>query len=237
MAFCVLLDNADVIKYIGEEGGPSVFYFLFFSISYGGLFGRYLLPVMSALPAGTMFVEDYEHHFLPYMVARTGKKTYLVSKYCVSILLGGVTMVLGMLLLISLLSSVCPPISADELDAVSYYVKQVSTENGVPYYGYTLYFAFLAGCLWSGLAVAVSAFVRSQSFTLAVPFVGSFLLTQGLKMVRLPDAYRLDMWLYMRSTLQSERFTMMLTASHVGIILMIAGLAFIRKGRGLIENA
>ena len=63
VAFCVLLDNADVIKYIGEEGGPSVFYFLFFSISYGGLFGRYLLPVMSALPAGTMFVEDYEHHF------------------------------------------------------------------------------------------------------------------------------------------------------------------------------
>ncbi len=236
-AICVLLDNIDSVKYIGQDGGPSVFYFLFFSISYGGLFGHYLLPAMCAMPFATAFLEDYEHHFLVYMAGRTGKQNYLLSKYAVSILLGGITSAVGIAVLIAVLSIWCPAIADDELDPESCYLSFVTLKNGMSYYGYTLYYSFLTGCMWSGIAAAVSAFIRSRCFTLAVPFIGTFLLTQGLRTLQMPDALRLDMWLCMRWTIRSESFTMALSASMVIGILLLAGVAFMRKGGKLIENA
>lgn len=237
IAFSVLLDNLDAVRFVGDSSGPSVYYFLFFSISFGGLFGRYFLAMLCALPFATGFLTEYDNYFLPYAVVRSNKRAYLASKFAIGSLSGGVAAALGLALLIATLSIWCPPIVVEEFDPTWYYMRSVTLSNGMPYYLYSVYYAFLIGCLWAGIAVCISAYIRSIYFTVAAPFVASFMLSHSLKLLRIPNEYRIDMWLNMRTIINSEGVTMGVSAIFVVVILALLGLLFMRKGKRLIENA
>lgn len=236
VALSILMDNADSVRYIGEDSNTTVYYFLVFSITIGGLFSIYLLPMLCAMPAATGFIEDRRHNFMPYMVARADKMNYLMSKYITSVMLGGLVAALGTALLIAVLSIGCPQIDASQFTADDMYMRGVTVNNMLPYYGYTLYYAFLNGCMYGGAAICVSAYINSVYFTLASPFVLSFLIVQGQRTLRVPDGYRLDMWLRMRTMVVSEGVTMLLSLACVAALLVLFGTVFVCKGRKAIEN-
>ena len=237
VALSVLLDNIDAVRYIGNSSDPSVYYFLFFSISFGGLFGHYFLAMLCALPSATGFLTEYDNYFLPYAVVRSNKRAYLASKFAIGSLAGGVAAACGVALLIAVLSFWCPPFAVEEFDPTANYMRSVTFTNGMPYYLYSVYYAFLTGCLWAGTAVCVSAYIRSIYFTVAAPFVASFMLSHSLKLLRVPNEYRIDMWMNMRTVINSEGVTMGVSAIIVVAILALLGLLFMRKGKRLIENA
>lgn len=232
----VLLDNVDAAKHMGEEYGPSVYYFLFFSFSFGGLYSRYLFAMLCVLPYSTGFLEDYESYYLPYSVSRASKREYLLSKFVSSSVISGLTAGLGVALLIAILSIGCPPISAEEMDPTDLYLAKVTMTSGLSYYLYRIAYSFLTGCLWGAVAACISLYVRSIYFTVASPFIASFCLSHGLKLLKIPNEYRLDMWLSMRSILHSENSTLLLSLGVVMGIVALLGIMFIRKGGKLIEG-
>ena len=232
----ILLDNIDMAKSIGREYGPSVYYFLFFSFSFGGLYCRYLFAMLCVLPYSTGFLEDYESYYLLYSAGRAPKQDYLLSKFMSSSIISGLTAGLGVALFIAVLSIWCPPIRAEEVDPTDLYLAKVTVENGLSYYLYLIVYSFLTGCLWGAVATCISLYVRSIYFTVASPFIASFCLSHGLKLLRIPNEYRLDMWLGMRSILFSENITLLMATGVVTVIVALLGVIFIRKGGRLIED-
>lgn len=235
-ALAIPLDNPEVVQNIGTSSCPSIYYFLFYSISFGGLFSIYFIPIFCALPAGTGFAEDCLHGFLPYVAARGGKRSYLMSKYVSSVLLGGLAMSGGVALLIAALSTCCPPIYAHQIYGIDLYMQGVTPDYMLPYYGYSIYYAFLNGCLYGGVAMCVSAYIRSIYFTLASPFMAAFLIVQGQRALHIPNECRFDMWLRMRTVVHSNAATMLLSAGCVLLLVCALCAAFMQKGKKVIEH-
>ena len=235
---CIVLDNPDAAELIFMSSDISFAYLINYSMISGGLYSRFVLVMLCALPYAAGFCAEYNTSFSVYMIPRTTEKAYFFSKYFVSVVLGSLVVTLGILLLYFITSFNLPLMQYDDFESFSvlpYYSRMRSHEDML-FLRCTLYYNALYGALWAAAATCTSAYFTSPFVVMASPFIWSFLFTFILKALRFPNDYRMDLWLNMSHILHSEEITMLLSAVFVAAAVLIMGYAYYRKGRRLMHG-
>ncbi|MDE6852151.1 MAG: hypothetical protein K2J67_06635, partial [Lachnospiraceae bacterium] len=136
----------------------------------------YMIPILAVLPFGVSFLQDEESGYLKCIYTKRKKTTYLISKYVVTFLSGGIAAGLpymgSFLLNATYLPAIVPNQIAQHtsiIDAMTlsdyYYSKPWI------FYGAYLLAIMLAGGFLGVTALLVSFFVRNYLFVLCFPFL------------------------------------------------------------------
>lgn len=141
-----------------------------------------LCLVFSAFPFFGCFCEDFEQKYAHLQIERGNLVNYAVSKIITVMLAAMATMMLGVVLYVSILHFRLPWFDAD--DAVCQSAVTLGGFRSIISGGYyVLYFALfglqygiMAGIL-ALLAAYVSLFINNKLLTLAVPFMGFYLIS------------------------------------------------------------
>jgi hypothetical protein len=206
----------------------SVHYFYFNAVSFGGVFSHYFAALLAGLPFAASYAE--EHGMLPYLLCRTSRIKYCVSKMVVSALAGGLALFCGALIFMLLLTTKFPLVTERTLFEMQWIpFFGLLNDGGATYFIACLYLAFLKGFLWGGAAMCVSAYLPNKFVVTASPFVLSFILVQIYRLSRFPDNMRLDRLLSGRVQIGSEICTLVTAAVTVVAVWTICAVLFTRK--------
>lgn len=234
----ILFDSATDLQDLFHDVDVSVHYFYANSITFGGLFGRYLVGMLCALPYATAFLQEYDAGMTPAVMVRCGGRSYFTSKFCACWLTGGAVNLLGQALLLLGLSTLEPLFTQELLDRMSgFYYFSLAEDMPVMYFAVALYYAFLTGALMAGLAMWVSAFVMSRYAVLVVPAIVLFMHIQVNQIFQIPVQWQINLWLSMRVCLGSELLTVLLSFAFVSCVLLLCGMSFVHRGRRVMRFA
>ncbi|MDO5377558.1 MAG: hypothetical protein Q4G52_04405 [Clostridia bacterium] len=192
------------------------------------------MSVFSAVPFCLSFVDEYKNGMSPYLYikSRTPKR-YLMAKHIVSVVTGGLTMAVGTALFLGGLACFLPLIHEnDMLESLAYY-PLLRAGNGEGYFICAVYFAFLSGALYAGVASVVSACVPNRYITAASPLVFSFLLSQSGISENSMFLFHLSRVLSMRMRLGSGSIAMSIlyATAIVFFIVAVLGMVFVWRAR------
>lgn len=219
---------------VNPKGTICVHYFYFNAVSFGGVFSRYFIAILAAIPFSLEYIEEYE--MFPYILSRTRMKSYAVSKMLSAALSGGLALAFGGLLFILALSLKLPLMTESRLIEMQWipFYNLLVLGNGIGYFVACIALLFLNGFLWGGVAMCVSAHIPNKFVVIAAPFVLSFLLVQICRLLRLGNNFRLDYLLTGRAWLGSTTVTIVVPVLAVVVIWGICCVKFtqkLRKGR------
>ncbi len=236
-----IFDIYNDLKLLAFEQGQeniSVFYYHFNSVSFGGMFSTYLFAPIAALPFAVEYAVERQSGMALYLVSRSGVKNYGISKMLTAAIAGGLALCLGSIIFVAVLSVqlqlVCPS------DLVEYawlpYYSLLASGDGIQYFLAAWYLLFLTGALWASAAMCVSAFAPDRYVVIASPFLLCFLMVQFARLLRIPNAARLDMLLIGRTQWGSEMVSLLLAGTVIA--LLVAGLTFVfcRRVKGVVQN-
>lgn len=129
----------------------------------------FAIPILSALPYTTAFVDDIASRYIVLYLPRSGKKAYIKAKLAASVLSGGGTLLLGALVFYVLV-------------LLFYRPMEVSLAAGQlpPYHLYELLsvfgLLFLNGAFCSILGMLLASLTMSRYVAVASPFIIYYLL-------------------------------------------------------------
>ena len=236
----ILLDSiADLDAII--DVSVSAYYYYFCSLTFGALFGPYLIPMLCTLPCAVFFCEERSSGLWRNSLARSSWKNYFISRFIISTLSGGLVFALGVLLIFGGLCLRLPLFSADDLSFFeTFYYGRIALSHPVLYVFIAAAYSFFSGCIYAAFATAVSAFTPSRSAVVAAPFVLSFIWVRIAVLANLPAQCRLDQWLTMRLTFDgqigSEIMTFLLCSLLTLAIVLACGVVFCRQGKKVLLN-
>ena len=234
----ILFDSFTDLPDLLYSVDASVHYFYANSITFGGLFGRYLVGMLCALPYATAFLQEYDAGMASSVMVRCGGRTYFASKFCACWLMGGTVNLLGQALLFVGLSTLAPLFTQELLDRMSgFYYFSLAQGMPVLYFVVALYYAFLVGALMAGVAMWVSGYVMNRYAVLVVPAVVLFVHIQVNQIFQIPTQWQINLWLSMRMCLGSEYLTMFMSFAFVFCILLLCGIDFVHRGRRVMRLA
>jgi hypothetical protein len=148
-------------------------------------------------------------------------------------------MALGIILYFLLSSLRIPLIFQHEINEMSFlpYVSYFTVDRGYLYILTAVYYAFLSGCIWSGVAIVASSFVQNSLIVSCSPFITYFFINQLFKFLSIPTEYRPDYWLTLTEILKSNSITMIASSLCTVLFLVFCGSIFQHriKGRLLYE--
>ena len=129
----------------------------------------FMIPILSALPSTTAFMDDVTSRYIVLYLQRSGKKAYIKAKLAACILSGGGTLLLGTLAFYLVFSLFYRPMEAS------------LTEGQLPpYHLYELLGAlgllFLNGAFCSLLGMLLASLTMSRYVAIACPFIIYYLL-------------------------------------------------------------
>lgn len=236
-----IFDNYNDLKLLAFEQGRenlSVFYYHFNSVSFGGMFSTYLFALIAALPFAAEYAAERQSGMALYLVSRSGVKNYGISKMLTAAIAGGLALCLGSMIFVAVLSArlqLVRPSDLAEHAGLPYY-SLLASGGGIPYFFAAWYLLFLTGALWAGAAMCVSAFAPDRYVVIASPFFLCFFMVQFARLLRIPNAARLDMLLIGRAQWGSEIVSLLLAGTVIA--LLIAGLTFVfcRRMKGAVQN-
>lgn len=146
-----------------------------------------VLPILSAIPFTTAFLDDYKTRFFRQYLPRARKKNYVTAKVIVTAISGGLTLFLGIIVVLILFVVLFRPLEVppEEPEETSAYETQVveseqtvdvtSQQNLVTLLSYAFVF-FLCGCLWSLVGALLAVVTMSKYMAYASPFILYYLL-------------------------------------------------------------
>jgi len=234
----VILDNpVDFRQAVRNPAMFSMDYFYFHSIVYGGLFGTYILNTLCALPFAPAAQTELNTGYCLYAIRRVNKKTYLLSKYVVTLVSGGLVNSLGILLTVFLLLAFFPAyIKNGDLISLPYF-RLLYSGNVSAFIAFVACMAFLRGAVWSSIAVMLSLFTKSKTIVTVVPFAGLFLIHQTASTLKISNTWRPDMWLVTRTAFLDSEILSLLMCLWIAVLCTCACWGrFYRKGSELIED-
>lgn len=235
---CLALDSwGDLNFIITSPKKIDVCYYYFNSVSFGGTYSGYLLPMLAALPFAASYCMEERSNMINFIIARSDKRRYCLSKLLVSAVSGGLALALGSFLFILLLSFRLPLITDAKLLEMTGFplYNLLAKGTGVWYFAAAIYLAFLRGFLCASTAIAVSSYFTNKYVTIASPFILSFLLVRAYNLLRVPGNFRLDYWLKERAGFGSDSENLLVTSAVVLAIAAICGYVFMRRVRRRIE--
>lgn len=217
----------------------SVFYYYFNSVSFGGMFSSYLFPLIAALPFAAECAEQRRSGMTLYLVNRSGVKNYGILKMLTAALSGGLALCLGGMIFVAVLSVrlqlVNPGDLAEHAGWMPYY-SLLASGNGITYFFAAWYLLFLTGALYASAAMCVSAFTTDRYVVIASPFLAAFLTVQFARLLKIPDAARLDRLLCGRAQWGSEPVSLLLAGIVIALIVAGLTLVFCRHMKGVLQN-
>lgn len=235
----ILLDAIIDLPYgLEDPSYVSVWYFYFNSIAFGGVYGRYLLGMLCALPYAASFCVERQAEMAPQVMARGGVRNYFVSKMTAAALSGGLANLMGQALFVALLSLRLSLFLSDDFPGMDdFYYMPLAARHPFGYFAIALYYAFLNGALLAGVSIWISGFIQSRYAVYTVPAIAVFVQIQIARLLKLPFEWRLDMWLSMRGTIRDEQTTVWVAFIAVTAILIICAWSFVRRGKKVIGYA
>jgi len=236
-----IFDNYNDLRLLAFEQGRenlSVFYYHFNSVSFGGMFSTYLFALIAALPFAAEYAVERQSGMALYLVSRSGVTHYCISKMLTAAIAGGLALCLGSMIFVAALSTQLQLVRPSDLmeHAGLPYDSLLATGDGIQYFFAGWYLLFLNGALWASAAMCVSAFAQDRYVVIASPFLLCFLMVQFARLLRIPNAARLDMLLIGRAQWGSEIVSLLLVGTVIA--LLVAGLTFVfcRRVRGVVQN-
>jgi hypothetical protein len=213
--------------------GLSVWYFYFFSVVTMGTYSSNMLPMLAALPFSASYCEEQTAGITPFIVSRTSKETYCVSKILTGVLAGGLTLSLGVLLHTFLLSTQMPLLDADALRQMQDlpYGSAIRSGTGIGYFLIGAYLAFLRGALSAAAAMTVSAYITNKYVTIVSPLILKFIAVRCYGILKVPNDARLDLLLRGRSSIGTDGGTLLAVSIVVVLLVLLCGFLFVRRVR------
>lgn len=217
---------------IDADSSPiCIMYYVFNSLSFGGVFTGYFSATMAAIPFSTNYCSELSDGVSIYKISRCGQRAYVRSKFLVATVLGGLTLFLGGLLFMLLLGISLPIVTPAKILESQWipFFRALTIGNGAPYLAIVLYLSFLSGALWGSIGLWISAYFPSSYVAVCAPFIFRFLLVQVGRLLNLPDGLRLDRLLVARGTIYSDTVTIIVTTAAVLTIIFLCYRMFMRR--------
>lgn len=208
-----------------------IMYYVFNSLSFGGVFTGYFSTIMAAIPFATNYCWEQGDGMCTYKITRCGRHTYVHSKFLVAATLGGLTMFLGELVFILLLGTYLPIVTQEKIFESQWipFFHMLTIGDGVPYLAIILYISFLSGALWGSIGLWISAYFPSSYVAVCAPFIFRFLLVQVGRLLNLPNGLRLDRLLVVRGTIYSDFVTLVVTTATVFVLIFLCYRLFMKR--------
>lgn len=245
-AVCFYLDELEFIKMtinnpmVFTEGSVScVLHYITGSYTFGGVFCSYLMPIFAALSYSVSYCTEENNHMISYLISRSGKKQYSYEKVLTAAVSGGLTALLGMLLFVIALSTYLPLTTPQYIEETQMlpFGSLLSHSNGLPFLLVVMYLIALSGALWAEAGLWISAYLPNPYIALCFPMLFKFFIVQTGRLLRLPDALRLDRLLCANGIFFSEEITLVVVTVAVFSIIALMGGDFRRRIERRIENA
>lgn len=209
-----------------------------------------VLPILCALPFTTAFVDDFKSKYIREYLPRCGKQDYVRGKVFATTLSGGLTLFLGILLVLVVFAILFLPMEAPpEVPELSEYEQQMArmmgdTAQQADTLAAQMNFAqlmqnafvfFLCGCLWSLVGALMATLTMSRYMAYAAPFIFYYVLVI-LTQRYLKDFYVLDPqeWLRPANTWVGGTWGI---ALFVGEIMVIVAFIFAWMMRRRLNDA
>lgn len=229
VSFCVGIDSGSSLwSSLMYQPAPSndsilcVHYFYFNSISFGGVFSNYLIPMLSTVPYALLFCLEHNNNLWIYKLYRSGSRRYCLKMISAASISGGIVVTMGHMLFLIVLAQSFPLITEAKLNESTWipYYSLLSNGNGILYFVICLNHAFLSGALYGALGMCISAFYPDIRVTFCAPMFIRFLLVQIEKFLGLPDILRIDRYLNCRTSIHPEWLSLFFSnIVTIGIIL------------------
>ena len=238
VGFSILFDSwNDLFRALSSNTG-SVHYF-FENSSLGGACRSYFLPIFTAFPFASSFCREYRDRAFSLIVYREGRKNYCRAKFIINALCGGGVAAAGTGLLFFFLSLCFPVVNPAYLEGPNApYQNVVPTDlfhlwTAVYYpalYGFVeMAAAFLRGVLWANVALCVSAYFPDPFVTVLAPNLGSFLIVQMYRLLRVPDEYKVSNLMTGRMIVHSSFVTLVICGLAVLLCSCILWVLFEKR--------
>lgn len=244
-AVCFYLDELEFIKMtinnplVFTEGSVScVLHYITGSYTFGGVFCSYLMPIFAAFSYSVSYCTEENNHMVSYKIARSGKKQYSFAKVLTTAVSGGLTTLLGMLFFAIALSTYLPLTTLQYIEEsqILPFGSLLSRNGGLTFLMVVMYLITLSGALWAEAGLWVSAYLPNPYVALCFPMIFKFLMVQTGRLLRLPDAIRLDRLLSLNGRLMSDETTLVVVTGVVFALIVLMGGDFRRKIERRIEN-
>ena len=181
----------------------------------------------------TAFLNDYRSDYYRSSVIRSGRRNYTLSKFLACVITGGLTLFLGALFFVLILSLKYPFISQETVDQYSHaagiYFGGELIRDGY-YFGFYAVFgllAFLFGALWSAVGICVSAFITDRYVASFSPYVIWYTL-RGL----LPGKFRTEVVFRGNYNVGGVGGSILFAVVYFGLVIAAMGVIFcVRAGR------
>jgi membrane protein len=245
-AACFYLDELEFIKMainnpmVFEEGSVAcVLHYITASYTAGGVFCSYLLPIFVSLSYSVSYCTEENNHMVGYIIFRSGKRKYGYAKTLTATISGGLTALVGSLLFVIVLSTRLPLTTPQYIveSQILPFSSLLSHGGGLLYLLVVIYLIALSGALWSEAGMWISAYLPNPYVVLSFPMLLKFLMVQTGRLLRLPDALRLDYLLSANARFFSDGITLVVVTFAVVGIVVLMGRDFQSKIEGRIENA
>lgn len=209
---------------IYEDGSVQcVMYYFFNSFSFGGVFSEYFAAIMAAIPFAANYCHEKDGGMSIYKISRCGSRTYVLSKFLVASILGGLTLFLGGAIFTLILGTYLPIVTPAKLFESEWipYFSALSHGNGMSYIIIVLYISFLGGALWGSVGLCASAFFPSSYAAVCAPFIFRFVLSEIGRLLKLPNGLRLELLLSARGKIYSDAVTLAVTTLVVLVLIFV----------------
>lgn len=176
-ALSYLLSSIDEMKYAWDYSGADVLYF--WNIAQNiGYFTSISILCCTAINC-TAFLNDYHSNFYRNCVLRSGKLSYTLSKFLSCVVIGGLTLALGLVIFILILR-IKFPLIAENSSYLEQYIRSsdsmftgkiLESRHYIGFFVVQTLLAFLFGALWSAVGICISAFITDKYVASFSPYI------------------------------------------------------------------
>jgi hypothetical protein len=210
VALCIVLDTLNQIPFLWNKRGTiCTYYYIFNSLTFGGHYVPYCVPVLAAAAYSVSAYQEIETSICGYIVQRVGLFHYVIVKGAVSAVSSAIVCSGGMLIFTAW-SMLFQPFYTHEFDdeAMQFpYYTSLSSGKGLKYLLIILLLLSMSGVMWSLIAMLCSIYFNNMYLTIACPLFFGYMFTRIMVFLRVPDCFRLDQMLHARAVLFSEKVT------------------------------
>ncbi|MEQ8154647.1 MAG: hypothetical protein ABRQ25_07165 [Clostridiaceae bacterium] len=135
------------------------------------------MPIMVAMCYGTSYFEDIKSGFVRFIDSRVKHREYIISKYFVNGLIGGISLALPSMVYFLLLCIVLTGDISTATAALGGIFQKILLSNPPLYLCIYFSLEFLFGFAYSTIALAVSTFIKNKIAILLSPAIYFFVVT------------------------------------------------------------
>lgn len=220
--------------------GIDIIYIFRMSIEWIGTY-HLMVILMCTIPFSTIFCKEWSSKNIKYNIIRSNIRVYSWSKFIVCSIVGGLVIMLGTILFISIMSNFSPLINDLRIQDDSYYYtmgNELLSQGKVWEYMYIyIFLRFLYGAFWASMGLLLSAYIPNIFVALSSPFILSYIYR--IIAYKLPIYFRLEhiangsMGNFINNNLTH---TLAYSVIVFTILIIILGIFFERKVRWRVEN-